>query len=74
MRESCPVRCGLAVWWAGLPSAKVHIRAGELPPPEATGVSYLKMPLNALQGAGVAAARAARLGIKQRRSGQPAEP
>lgn len=31
-----------------LPSIQVNIRAGELPPPEPNGVSYLKIPLNAL--------------------------
>ena len=31
-----------------LPSIQVNIRAGELPPPEANGVSYLKIPVNAL--------------------------
>jgi len=31
-----------------LPSIQVNIRAGELPPAEANGVSYLKIPLNAL--------------------------
>jgi glyoxylase-like metal-dependent hydrolase (beta-lactamase superfamily II) len=31
-----------------LPSVQVNIRAGQLPPPEANGVSYLKIPLNAL--------------------------
>ena len=31
-----------------LPAIQVNIRAGELPPPEADGVSYLKIPLNAL--------------------------
>lgn len=31
-----------------LPSVQVNIRAGELPPPEANGVSYLKIPVNAL--------------------------
>jgi glyoxylase-like metal-dependent hydrolase (beta-lactamase superfamily II) len=31
-----------------LPSVQVNIRAGELPPAEANGVSYLKIPLNAL--------------------------
>ncbi|MFM8797236.1 MAG: MBL fold metallo-hydrolase [Betaproteobacteria bacterium] len=31
-----------------LPSVQVNIRAGELPPAEATGVSYLKIPLNAV--------------------------
>jgi glyoxylase-like metal-dependent hydrolase (beta-lactamase superfamily II) len=31
-----------------LPSIQVNIRAGELPPPEANGTSYLKIPLNAL--------------------------
>lgn len=31
-----------------LPSVQVNIRAGEMPPAEANGVSYLKIPLNAL--------------------------
>ncbi len=31
-----------------LPSVQVNIRAGELPPKEANGVSYLKIPVNAL--------------------------
>jgi glyoxylase-like metal-dependent hydrolase (beta-lactamase superfamily II) len=31
-----------------LPSVQVNIRAGELPPPEANGVRYLKIPVNAL--------------------------
>ena len=31
-----------------LPSIQVNIRAGEMPPPEADGRSYLKIPLNAL--------------------------
>ena len=31
-----------------LPSIQVNIRAGEMPPAEANGVSYLKIPLNAL--------------------------
>ncbi|CAG2160037.1 MBL fold metallo-hydrolase [Cupriavidus numazuensis] len=31
-----------------LPAVQVNIRAGELPPPEANGVRYLKIPLNAL--------------------------
>ena len=31
-----------------LPSVQVNIRAGELPPPEANGVRYLKIPLNTL--------------------------
>jgi hypothetical protein len=29
-----------------LPSVQVNIRAGQLPPPEANGVSYLKIPVN----------------------------
>ena len=33
-----------------LPSIQVNIRAGELPPPEANGTSYLKIPLNVLGG------------------------
>jgi hypothetical protein len=31
-----------------LPSVQVNIRAGQLPPPEDNGVSYLKIPLNTL--------------------------
>jgi hypothetical protein len=31
-----------------LPSLQVNIRAGQLPPAEDDGVSYLKIPLNAL--------------------------
>ncbi|WP_151446610.1 MBL fold metallo-hydrolase [Lacisediminimonas profundi] len=31
-----------------LPSVQVNIRAGEMPPPEANGLSYIKIPLNAL--------------------------
>ncbi len=31
-----------------LPAVQINIRAGDLPPPEANGVSYLKIPLNAL--------------------------
>lgn len=31
-----------------LPAVQINIRAGELPPAEANGVSYLKIPLNAL--------------------------
>jgi glyoxylase-like metal-dependent hydrolase (beta-lactamase superfamily II) len=31
-----------------LPSVQVNMRAGHLPPPEANGVSYVKIPVNAL--------------------------
>ena len=31
-----------------LPSVQVNMRAGEMPPPESNGTSYLKIPLNAL--------------------------
>lgn len=31
-----------------LPSVQVNVRGGQLPPPEADGVSYLKIPLNVL--------------------------
>jgi hypothetical protein len=31
-----------------LPSVQINIRAGEMPPKEDNGVSYLKIPLNAL--------------------------
>jgi glyoxylase-like metal-dependent hydrolase (beta-lactamase superfamily II) len=33
-----------------LPSVQVNVRAGELPPPEANGIAYLKIPLNVLGG------------------------
>lgn len=33
-----------------LPSIQVNVRAGQLPPPEDDGVSYLKIPLNVLGG------------------------
>jgi len=42
-----------------LPSVQVNIRAGELPPPEANGVAYLKIPLDAT-GSPAAAGAAAR--------------
>jgi hypothetical protein len=31
-----------------LPSVQVNIRAGEMPPTEENGVSYLKVPINQL--------------------------
>ena len=31
-----------------LPSVQVNIRGGEMPPKEDNGVSYLKIPMNAL--------------------------
>ncbi|MFZ5656084.1 MAG: MBL fold metallo-hydrolase [Pseudomonadota bacterium] len=31
-----------------IPALQVNIRAGELPPPEANGIRYLRLPLNAL--------------------------
>jgi hypothetical protein len=31
-----------------LPSVQVNMRAGHLPAPEANGVTYLKIPVNAL--------------------------
>jgi glyoxylase-like metal-dependent hydrolase (beta-lactamase superfamily II) len=34
-----------------LPSLQVNVRAGQLPPPEDDGVSYLKIPLNVLPAA-----------------------
>jgi hypothetical protein len=34
-----------------LPSLQVNVRAGQLPPAENDGVSYLKIPLNALPAA-----------------------
>jgi len=31
-----------------LPSVQINIRAGDLPPADSNGVSYLRIPLNAL--------------------------
>jgi hypothetical protein len=31
-----------------LPAIQINIRAGELPPKETNGISYLKIPVNAL--------------------------
>lgn len=39
---------GLAMPALILPSVQVNMRAGDLPPPEANGVRYLKIPLNVL--------------------------
>ena len=33
-----------------LPALQVNIRAGELPPPEANGIGYLRLPLNQIGG------------------------
>ena len=35
-----------------LPAIQVNVRAGEMPAPEANGIRYLKIPLNALGGKG----------------------
>ena len=32
-----------------LPSIQVNLRAGHMPPPEDNGISYLKIPVNALR-------------------------
>jgi hypothetical protein len=37
---------GLAVPRLLFPSVQVNVRAGDLPPPEANGTAYLKIPLN----------------------------
>lgn len=39
---------GLAMPNLILPSVQINIRAGDLPPPEANGTRYLKLPLNVL--------------------------
>lgn len=39
---------GLAMPRLILPSVQVNMRAGHLPPPEANGVTYLKLPVNAV--------------------------
>ena len=31
-----------------LPAVQINIRAGQMPPKEANGIAYLKIPLNAL--------------------------
>ena len=31
-----------------LPSIQVNVRAGQMPPPEDNGISYLKIPLNVI--------------------------
>lgn len=41
---------GLAVPRLILPALQVNIRAGELPPPDANGTRYLRLPLNQLGG------------------------
>lgn len=46
MREARDV--GLAMPRLILPSVQVNMRAGHLPPPEANGVTYLKLPVNAV--------------------------
>jgi hypothetical protein len=39
---------GLAMPTLILPSVQINIRAGDLPPADSNGVSYLRIPLNAL--------------------------
>ena len=39
-----------------LPSIQVNVRAGALPPPDANGIAYLRIPLNALPARGAAGA------------------
>ena len=39
---------GLAMPNLILPSVQINIRAGDLPPADSNGVSYLRIPLNAL--------------------------
>jgi len=46
MREARDATLGMPVLI--VPSIQVNIRAGNLPPQESNGVSYLKIPLNAL--------------------------
>lgn len=41
---------GLAAPKLILPALQVNIRAGELPPPDANGIRYLRLPLNQLGG------------------------
>ena len=38
----------LAVPTLLMPSIQINMRAGELPPPEDNGVSYIKIPINKL--------------------------
>jgi hypothetical protein len=37
---------GLSVPQLLIPSIQINMRAGELPPPEDNGISYIKVPLN----------------------------
>ena len=46
MRESRDATLDMPVLM--LPSVQVNIRAGDMPPAEANGVTYLKIPVNAL--------------------------
>ena len=41
-------RCWRKVPTLILPSIQVNVRAGQLPPPDENGVSYLRIPLNTL--------------------------
>lgn len=46
MREARDAKLDMPVLL--LPSVQVNMRAGEMPPPEANGVRYVKIPINAL--------------------------
>ena len=43
-----------------IPSIQVNMRAGHMPPPEANGVSYLKLPVNLIGSEAVASPDEAR--------------
>lgn len=51
-----------------LPSIQVNIRAGRMPPAENNGVSYLKIPLNALGSKAVGRADSARSASQEARA------
>jgi glyoxylase-like metal-dependent hydrolase (beta-lactamase superfamily II) len=46
MREARDAKLDMPVLL--LPSVQINMRAGEMPPPEANGVRYVKIPINAL--------------------------
>ncbi len=48
VRMRCERDKQLAVPTLLMPSIQVNMRAGELPPPEDNGVSYIKIPINKL--------------------------
>ena len=46
--NKAPCDASLAVPTLIMPLIQVNVRAGQLPPPDENGVSYLRIPLNTL--------------------------